>query len=271
MSIIGLKDLDHQLADFLLDNDLRNLQIVNKYYIRIYDDAFYRRRFYNYILSLKTIKEINEMNIYKESWKKFYYLVKKLVENSDHISSLRMCIDEDRVDILSLMFIINNFTSEGTIYGWAHPKHEMINPIGYCITKDSVKCFEYLYKIKNNDIDLNYCHAHKIKEYLYQENSRDGTDNVREIFQSFFNRCETCYNLIKYIDVDKIIGELYWRVDHVELISEYSMYNKAFHLFVKSIPHSKLLEYKNEAIEIYRLDITKLLTKYSSPFSEYSL
>jgi hypothetical protein len=264
MSIIGLKDLDQKLAEFLSDADLSNLNSINRYYFKIYDDAFYRRRFYQFYNSFPFSSTI-DMNIYHQSWKNFYYLVKKWLAESDHVKSICYCIDEDRVDILSLIYIQSKYLKDSRIWDWANEKCFYVVPPEYCLKRDSCKCFQYFNNISVEEYQEYYQQydPHRIKRFWYENGIMSEEEIMREIIFSFEINCETCYNMFQdKIETDLIFYRLF-------SISENAFleYNKPFNLFIKTIPHSKILEYKNIALQKDRLDVVNLLTIYSSPFS----
>jgi len=268
-SIFGLRDLDCKIAEYLSDEDLKSLNRVNKYYMKIYDNAFYRRRFYHFYNSYLFSSTV-EMNIYNESWKKFYFCTMKWINECDHIKSVEFCIEEDRADILSLIFIKNNYRKNGTIYGWCDPKQNCIVPVIHCIKKDSLNCYKYINDTMCIDDYQNFYrkyHAHKIKQYWYEKEMMNSEQIYREALFAFKNDCECCYNIIKdKIEFNDMMELLIFMNDKQFC---YKKYNKTFHLFVTNISYSKIIKYKEIAMKNNRLDIIKLLTKYSSPFSNF--
>lgn len=264
MSILGLKDLDQKLAEFLSDADLSNLNSINRYYFRIYDDAFYRRRFYQFYNSFPFSSTV-EMNIYAQRWKKFYYLVKKWLAETDHVKSICYCIDEDRVDILSLIYIKNNYRKDTRIWDWEKAKAFYIVPPEYCLKRDSCKCFQYFDNIYVEEYQEYYQQydPHNIKSFWYKNGKMSVEEIINEIIFSFETNCETCYNIFQ----DNIeANSIFYRLFSIPA-NAFLEYNKPFSLFIKNIPHSKILEYKNIALQKNRFDVVNLLTLYSSPFS----
>jgi hypothetical protein len=72
MSIFGLKDLDYYFAAFLDDDDIFNLEVVNKYYNEIFkNDFFWKRRFYQFFYKDINLKD-KYINSNKINWKKYY-------------------------------------------------------------------------------------------------------------------------------------------------------------------------------------------------------
>lgn len=263
MSILGLKDLDQKLAEFLSDGDLSNLNSINRYYFRIYDDAFYRRRFYQFYNTFPFSSTV-DMNIYGQSWKFFYYLVKKWLAEPDRVKSVCYCIDEDRVDILSLIYIKNKYLKESRIWDWEKAKTMYVVPPEYCLKRDSCKCFQYFNNISVEEYQNYYQNydPHCIKKFWYENGIMKSKEIIKEIIFSFEHNCEECYKLFQDdIESEKIMNELFYLPTNTFL-----EYNKPFSLFINTIPHSKLLEYKNLALNRNRLDIVNLLTLYSSPF-----
>jgi hypothetical protein len=261
MSILKVKDLDVKLAEILDDKDLRSLNEVSKYYVRILNDSFYRRKFDKLLKTLPKFTNMPEMNMYKETWKRFYNVAKYALEPNEHRKKIEFAIIQDRDDILSLIFLKYGH-KDNSIYDWEETGNDWIDPIQLAISKDSAKCFTYLL-----EFTLGYYptavfnnHAHKIIISKKFQEVLHLRERINGIISSFETGCKSCYSSLYTSDLqDTIVNELY-DVDVIPFL------HSPFSIFMKSIPRDDLLRYKDIAIDSDRFDLIKLFTIYSSIF-----
>ena len=194
-------------------------------------------------------------------------MVRKLIEGDDHVKAIKFAINEDRVDILNLIFIKSGYYTTPTIYGWYSKNRDHVIPLHYAIVKDSLKCFQYLYDLSEKDdeeiIDDAFLHcAHKILGYMNSLQIKHSDDNRLKIIKK---GCSQCYHLSNF---SNFFDFLYNSLRNYEITI--NRYNAAFHFLVKSLPYERILFYKNQACEQNRIEICKLLTEYTSPFSKFN-
>ena len=264
MSIFKVKDLDVKLAEKLNDKDLRNLNCVSKYFLRILDEAFYKRRFDTFLNKLPKYSILPEMNMYEESWKKFYHSVVKALDPNKHSWKIELAIEEDRADILALIFRKYRHT-DSSIYDWEEKERDWLDPIQLTIDKDSVKCFTYLlqFTIGYYPTSVFKKHAHKIivsekfQELLGKE------ERIRAIIASFYNGCEVCFSCLYNPRLQDRVIEEFWHIDIVPLLDCTS---PSFVTFMKTLSYSDLLRYKQIAMNDDRYWLIKLFVIFSSPF-----
>ncbi len=257
--MIKIKDLNHKISDYLDDRDILSLNSVNKYYYNVFDDIYWKRKFY---------KKFNfdiEINIYNEPWKFYYLLIVKWLKKHDHVSSILFAVSKDRSDLLRMIYLKNNYKSN-IIRGWSNIKRESIDVTDEVIEEDAINCFKFIYKINNYykflliSKSIMY-HSHNILLYL-KENIKK--DHILLIFRNNCLKCSEIVDFKKYANYNFIN-----LIPVKDLIYINSIYNIPFHIFVKEIKDvkkikSKLLEYNNfEAI--------KAITKYTSKFSDFSV
>jgi len=161
MSIFGIKDLDYKLTEFLDNKTLFSLQYVNKYYLAIFDEIFWKRRFYLYYrhhINLKN-KYINKNNY---SWKKYYKFVDNLLSEVIISLSIYKTIKEDMVDLFFLLININNMKFDKLFNNGKFKDKEAYNyicesslrfmPINLIIENDSIDCFKSFFKMKKHKL-----------------------------------------------------------------------------------------------------------------------
>ena len=268
MSIFKVKDLDVKLAELLTDKDLESLNRVSKYFLRIFDEAFYKRRFYIFLKTLPKHSILPEMNVYNEPWKKFYNLTKCALQHDKHSRKIEKAIEEDRSDILSLIFR-NYEHKDNSIYDWDDRTKDWIDPIQLTISKDSARCYAYLLQFSigyyPNSVFKN--HSHKIIHSKNFQEILSLKERINAIIYSFENGCEKCYSALYTPDLqDKVIDELY-DTDVVSLLPLLDLTaSSPFSVFMDSIPYDDILKYKEVAIYRDRFYLIKLFTIYSSYF-----
>ncbi len=268
MSIFGIKDLDHKLANLLDDADLKKLNLLNKSSLRIYDNVFYKRRFLQYLQGLENHSVLPEMNI--TQWRNFYYAVKKCINTESHVSTIYKLIEKDRDDLLSLMFRKYKYSND-TIYDWTSGEKDYIFPMARVIFEDKKKCFNYLFQFGKFDVhDVFRNHAHKImKCEKFQESLNKGI-KIITILDIFKNGCLTCFNLIYNEEIKKDVVNLLYNLYGTDVLHLSSVYSVSFSAFMKTWTEDELLYQRNRALNENRYDLVKLYTTYTSRFSEYS-
>ncbi len=267
MSIFGIKDLDHKLAELLDDADLKNLNFLNKSSLRIYDNVFYKRRFLQYLQNLENHSILPEMNI--TEWRKFYYAVKKCLNEESHVSTIYKLIEKDRDDLLSLMFRAYKYSS-ATIYDWSEGEKDYIFPMARVIYEDKEKCFNYLFQFGAFDVnDVFRNHAHKImKCEKFQESLNRGI-KIMSILDIFKNDCLTCFNSIYSEELKKDVINLLYNLYGTDVLHLSSVYSAAFSAFMKTWTEDELLYQRNRALNENRYDLVKLYTIYTSIFRNF--
>ena len=265
MSICKVKDLDVKLGEMLNDKDLLNLNCVSRYYLRILDDAFYRRRFEKLVERLPKYSILPEMNMCQESWKRFYNVVKFALHPDEHSRKIEMSTEEDRADILSLIFRKYQHT-DNSIYDWDQKEKGWVDPIQLTIDKDSAKCFSYLlqFTIGYYPTSVFKKHAHKIISSQKFQELLGVKERINAILYSFENGCQECFHSLYEPSLqDKIIDELY----HINIAPFLDLnVSSSFTTFMQTISHDQLLIYKQVAINRDRFNLIKLFTIFSSYF-----
>ncbi len=268
MSIFGIKDLDHKLAALLDDADLKNLNLLNKSSLRIYDNAFYKRKFLQYLQSFDNHSILPEMNI--TEWRKFYYAVKKCLKTESHVATIYKLIEKDRDDLLSLMFRKYKYSSD-TIYDWSGGEKDYVFPMARVIFQDKEKCFNYLFQFGKLDMDAVFTnHAHKIMNCEKFQNSLTVPIKTMSIIDIFKNGCLTCFNSIYDEELKKDVINLLYNLYLIEISHLLCEYSASFSAFMKTWTEDELLYQRNRALHENRYDLVKLYTTYTSRFSEYS-
>ena len=253
-----IKDLNHKLADLLDDKNLLNVNNLNRECVKIYDNIYYKRRLTNYLKP-----EI--LKIENENWKEFYYMIKYYLTDDNHVSKIKRLINQDRVDILSLLFKKYGYSYK-PIYNWSSEKRDILDPMNYAITKDSEKCFLYLSSFDQSlNVNVFKYHAHKIIQTERFRNMASIQERINGLIFIFLQGCASCYNSLYSKDLEEEIIEEIYHTDISNLLKEYS---EAFSLFIKSIDISY---YRNQANNRNRYDIVKLLTIYSSRFRDFHM
>lgn len=255
--MITNKDVNHKLAEYLTDIDLLSLNSINKYYYKVFDDQFWRRRFLDFYSKNLAENLPENYNVYNESWKKYYFIVKKKLDKDRYDNAIKFCIEEDRVDLLEMIYnkykcsykIINNHVTDTK--SW-------FSPISYSIKKDSYRCFEYIFKNISTYFTHIYFriailnHAHKIVEYLFEETIE------KQLLFVFDENCLICAKILenKFLKYqDKIMNILYdCNPDFIKNLKNH----KTFTLFIRKIK-DRLPEYKKRALEKERFDIFDIL------------
>lgn len=263
MSIFKVKDLDVKLGEILKDKDLKNLNRVSKYYLRILDEAFYKKRFEKMLSELANNSVLPKMNLYDESWKKFYYYSKYALEVNQHSLKIEKAITEDRADILSLIFRKYGHR-DNSIYDWEDRISNWIDPIQLSISRDSLECFSYLlqFTVGYYPTSVSKKHAHKIMSSNKFRELLNEKERIDAIIYSFENGCEICFSTLYSSDLqDAIIEELY-NVD----ITSFLDLSEAFSNFMNTISLDDILKYKEIAIHRDKFPLIKLFTIFSSIF-----
>lgn len=255
--MIGIKDIDRKISDYLKDEDVFSLILVNKYYHSTFDDQYWRRRL------IKNFSHYlpEEYNIYNESWKKFYLMIGHFFRSEDYYKAIKFSIEEDRLDLLEIIHKKYDFNFN-IVRDW-YKRRESYIPLNLCVENDSLKCFKYIYK-KLDICSLSLClsksidyHSHKIAKYLkrYLDESH--------IMAIFYSDCRVCYENLKDVFYKKnIINNLHYHKTILNKLLEKNSIN--FSLFIKNISYHDLLKYKNTELEKNHYDVAKCLTKYTS-------
>jgi len=260
-----IKDLVYMIAEKLEDDEVINLSLISKYYNKIINENFWKKRFFSKNEITNTIMDNIELNIYNESWKKYYFMVKKIVTDENHIGNIKFIIDEDRSDLLIIFYKKHGYHYNMNIYDWNN-NVGFINPLDHCIKKDSIKCFKVFKEFFPISNFLNSCiiyDSHKIIEHLLDSEYPHPASDIIIVLNK---QCETCAKLLEkknLFDMDVIIKILYTNSYIVDNIING---NKIFSYFVKKIPREKMEKYKNDALERNRFDVIKCLTMYTMPF-----
>ena len=265
--ILRNKDLDQKLGDLLDDKNLKALNCVNKYYTVVLNGEYYKRRFRREIK-----QDISDMNINKESWKTFYFKAKKYLTDTDHVNSIRLLILGDQADILQLIYEKHDhYKKTATIYGWENKTREYTNPLSLCIEHDRVRCFQYLSLLQPDNVNTYWmiqCHSHKILK-VYEPFITIQTKALN-FLQCCEGNCMECCELLNISDIfpHKVLEVLYNSdVLNVEYFT--CRHSRPLQKFMDTIPRNDLLFYKEEALQRNRMDIVKVLTYYTSPFSKF--
>lgn len=254
-----IKDLNHKLSEFLPDKDLLNLSLINKYsYIDVFNEEYWKRKFFNEYAN----EYIIQFNIYNESWKKYYFLIRKWLNEEDHITSINFTIHEDRSDLLQMIYIKNKYNKSNPIYGWHNQGRNFLDPMTEIIETDAIQCFVYIYEPAKH---YNYIlvknviliHSHKILNYLSNYIKKD---HIYLILKHNCDKCTENLKLEKYANYEFLNNiENYKRINEV--------YNKLFHDIVKKIEN--IDQFKSQALHENKFDMIKALTKYTSQFSDF--
>lgn len=178
MSIFKIRDIDYYFSNFLTDNDLFNLSNSNKYYYNLFDENFWKKRFYaKYDIKL----ENKYINIKNYNWKKYYRMAHELLNFDETSTSLKSkinrniyySISKDLPDIFYLLITENNINPDTTLnYGGSIFSSGMtFKPINTMIYKDAINCFETFFSLEKHnpsfylDIAIER-KSYKIVEYL---------------------------------------------------------------------------------------------------------
>ena len=262
--MIPIKDVNHKLSEFLDDADLFSLSQVNTYYHRIFDEAYWRRRFFHNFSNFLT--DGQKYNLYDESWSKYYRLLYTWSRKPTY-NAVVFAIEKDRADLLSIIYKKNSLKYENTVYDWSKKMSNFMTPVSEAVSQDSIHCFRLIVKNLNYyipELSLNdaiICSAHKIVEELVNY------ANNRAIISMMRQDCLICAGLLEpYIEkhIDKVIDYLFQNPEFVRGITE--NVNKCFDLFVHKLSLDEMDHYKKEALNRNRYDVIKALTKYTTPF-----
>ena len=262
-----IKDLVYKIAVLLEDRDVKNLSLINKhYYTNIFNEDFWKKRLYTKFNDILPEK----VNIYNESWKKYYFLVDKWVNEIDLIKSVKFVISEDRSDLLRMIYTRWKQIYNANIYDWNRKNNDkFLNPYLYAIRKDSINCFNTFISENGNFeppfyLELNealFHDSHKIIKHLSKY------IKSLHIITIFNNNCETCGKIAENI-FEKYTGEIIYLLTMLSYKNVVEKLlkgdNKPFSMFVNKIPYKKLLEYKNKALERNKPEVSKCLTIYTS-------
>ena len=265
MSIFKVRDLDVKLAEILSDKDLASLNRVSRYFLRILDEAFYRRRFDKLVKSLPNYSILPEMNMLEESWKRFYNVTQYALDFNKHSLKIESAIEEDRADVLALIFRKYQH-KDNSIYDWEETDKDWIDPIQLTIDRDSVKCFSYLlqFTIGYYPTSVFKKHSHKIIRSEKFQELLGVKERINAIIDSFENGCQACFSALYSSNLqDKIIDELY-NVNIIPFLDLNS--SSSFSTFMNSISYDDVLKYKEVAIYRDKFYLIKLFTIYSSYF-----
>lgn len=178
MSIFKIKDIDYYFSNFLTDDDLFNLNICNKYYHNLFDENFWKKRFYEkYDIKL----ENKYINIKNYTWKFYCRMIHELLnfdETSVYLKSkinknIYYSISKDLPDIFYLLITKNNINLDTTLnYGGSIFSSGMtFKLINTMIYKDSINCFETFFSLEKHNpsfyLDIAIARkSYKIVEYL---------------------------------------------------------------------------------------------------------
>jgi len=185
MSIFKLKDIDYKFTDFLDNKTLFSLSIVNKYYIKIFDNKFWKRRFYYFYKKHINLNNVY-INIYNQEWNKYYKLTTHLYNFQNLAISIYNSIIIDSPDLFYLLINFNKLKTNKLFNTGKYKDIEAYNyiskselrflPINLIIEKDSINCFKFLIKEQNKNLYEYYFEnsirnkSIKIVNYMIEKN-----------------------------------------------------------------------------------------------------
>lgn len=177
MSIFRIKDIDYKFTEFLDNKTLFSLKVVNKYYVKIFDDKFWKRRFFYFYKKYIKLDD-KYINIYKQNWIKYYKLTSYLYNFKNLAISLYDSIIMDSPDLFYLLINYNKLKTNKLFNSGKYKDIEAYNytsknnlrflPINLIIEKDSVNCFKFLIKEQNK----------KLYEYYFENSIRNKSHNI---------------------------------------------------------------------------------------------
>ena len=161
MSIFGIKDLDYKFTKFLDNQTLFSLQNINKYYLNIFNEIFWKKRFYSHYIRYINIKN-KYINKNKYKWKEYYKITDNLLSFKNLSLSVYKTIILDTADLFFLIININNmefdklFNSgkykDTTAYNYFSNENLRFMPINLIIENDSINCFKNIFILKKNTL-----------------------------------------------------------------------------------------------------------------------
>jgi hypothetical protein len=271
-NMLHIKDLDKYLANYLQDKDILNLRACSKYSKHVFDEDFWKKRFYLQYSKIIDEEYINS-NVKKfPSWFDYYFEIKRFTI----FFSRKDAIKYDRADVLSV------FVNEPNIFG--PPIFQLLR---YTVEDDAINCFTFLYKkyyYKNSNKNYNnkisvsiedviHFKATKIFNYIICNNLENFSYDafIRALDRRDINILKSLLSSPLYSNISILFSSLSYpeNMDYIEYwISEY---NPCVQYFL-SLPQimENLIRYKNQAFFSNNLHIVKLLTKYTSPFSHFA-
>lgn len=254
MSLIGVKDLDFLLSENLDEESLLSLSHLNQYYYHLFDNSFFSNRYNKkYQVSLSLTKQT-------------YFESEKVLKDESE-EAINYTFSKDRVDLLKLVCSKISMSKKITNYFY----------MDLAVEKDAIKCFKYLLNPKTKS--LHYVKiaiknkSNKILQFLFDEKM------IEQEAQMIYYACvEDSSEIIKLIKEkigfipDNIIEEVIYSISYTTYYvnSWCKTYNSAFAEFISNLNHEKIQKIKSLAIERNCFHVIKLVTKYTSPFSEFS-
>jgi len=256
--MIGIKDLDRKISDYLEDKDVLCLISLNNYYEETFDEQYWKRR----LLQKYSDYLPEKYNIYNENWKNYYLMISDFFMKQDYYDVIKFSIEEDRVDLLEI-FHKKYDCSLNIIRDW-YRRRESYLPFNIAIKNDSIECFKYICEnlnVYSPSLSLSNAirnHSHKIvnnlKEYsteihitlLFEVDCLECAKSLEEYFYK--------YSIINSLHLYRIIDKLLEKD------------NKSFHLFLNKLSYEDIYEYKKIALASDNFNVCKCLTKYTSYF-----
>ena len=279
-SIIGIKDLEYYLADFLDDQTLSAICCVNRYYNDIFNDKFFLKRYkekYKNFISGKSYKyipkDINILLKQNSSIKKYYLQNQRYLNLKNQEEACLFAIYSDRADLLYLIFLKNNYQYSTWIDDIIPGSSERVGMTiqDHVIKADSKKCYKYVTTNNNDKYNIIFAitnKSNKITRYLFKIYEYNDIETEVYIFTCIQH--DSPYLIDLYINNDKnlysnrIISRIVWDNDIIKFTTKY---NEALDLFISTLSGETLRQLKNLALQRNRFETIKLLTVYTSQFS----
>ncbi len=145
------KDLFYYISDFLDDVSLLKLSLSCQKAYSIYNESFYKYRFYK--IFNKYIDSDVIINSVDEKWKNFYFKTKRYLQSDDYTEVFNFVIMQDRDDLLSLLINKN---------GYIPIIENSRNPVlsytlyGKSVQYKSIKCLKYITKFLKKHRSADY-------------------------------------------------------------------------------------------------------------------
>ena len=244
--MIGIKDLDIYLADFLSDRDVINLSWINSKCYKLYDNRFFKNRFSQ---KYKLLSRNGNYNV-PENFDK-----KEFCEVFKHLTHWKYAITHDKEYLLDLFMV------------------DYIDGLDTAVKNDSIKCFQKLSSLytKYHESLAVKQNSKKIINFL--------NDEEMLLFQSnyvFRAITSNCFDYIFLLPSHRINNDMvhevfysfsyYYKDESEKWTNEY---NAALDLFISRIPKKVLAEQRSILLQKNCFHVIKLLTQYTSPFGNF--
>lgn len=247
MNILQIKDLIYLISDHFNTKTLLLFSHCNK---RLYS-------LINSYCSLRYYKKYSGISkfVKKDIDKKTFFENKRCIKKKD-CKSVEFAISRDRLDLLCLIFHFNtNLVKRSFIYS--------------CIVYDSPECFNYLEDDPN--VYMNIIIKDKKIKILDKVKNKvllttwTACNSIKYDFPEFLNifvnkqtiNSDFFYKILTRLD------EAFTKIEH------YYEYNKSFAILINMIDNGELKKVQSKALANNRFDMIKLITLYTSRFSEY--